>query len=216
MDTQFWHDKWQTAQIGFHLSEVHPMLHRHGALLEGRRKVFVPLCGKTLDLLCLRDQGAEVVGVELSPIAIGQFFAEHGLTPASTRLASGECFEIDAIRLICADFFSVCREELGEVDAVYDRAALIAMPPAMQEAYARQLRALIPAHAVILLITLDYDPSEMEGPPFSTPADQVRRLFGDRYEIRELERRDVLATNPALKSRGLSALTETAWYLTPV
>lgn len=216
MDSEFWHDKWQTAQIGFHLSEVHPLLRRHGAMLAASRRVFVPLCGKSLDLLYLRDQGAEVVGVELSPIAVEQFFTEQGMSPSTTLMASGECLEANAVRLIRGDFFSVRREDLGELDAVYDRAALIAMPPEMQEAYARQLVSLISPQASIMLITLDYDPSEMAGPPFSTSANQVGRLFGDRYRIQELETQDVLAMNPALRSRGLSALTESAWYLSPV
>ena len=117
--------------------------------------------------------------------------------------------------MIEGDFFKLTTETVGTVDAVYDRAALIAMPPALQERYAAQLLALTPVTAPVLLITLDYDPAEMSGPPFATPAGQVRQLFGDRYQLQPLEQVDALAANPALQGRGLSALTETVWRLRP-
>lgn len=217
MEAEFWFEKWEKAEIGFHQDTVHGLLVRHWPVLGAGSggRVFVPLCGKSLDMVFLLQQGCEVVGCELSPIAIRQFFAEQSLEDSATVVGGMPVHAAEGIRLIEGDFFRLTVEQAGAVDAVYDRAALIAMPPALQERYAAQLLALTPVTAPMLLITLDYDPAEMSGPPFATPAGQVRRLFGERYAVRLLEEVDALAANPALQSRGLSALTETAWHLWP-
>ena len=215
MDPQFWLDKWQSREIGFHLDAAHPLLERHwpppGAAEDSR--VLVPLCGKSLDLAYLRRLGHRVVGVELSPLAVEQFFAEQGLRPDIGERGGMAVWEAEGIALYQGDFFALERELLPEIGAVYDRAALIALPPGRQPDYAARLMALVPAAAPMLLITLEYPGGEMQGPPFSTPAEQVERLFGQRYRAERLEARDALDDNPGLRARGLSALTEVAWLL---
>jgi thiopurine S-methyltransferase len=217
MHAEFWIDKWQKAEIGFHLEDYHPMLTRHWRTLGvgAGARVFVPLCGKSLDMIFLLRQGCQVIGNELSPIAIQQFFADQNLQVTSTTVSGITVYEAAGIRLIQGDFFQLDRQTLGSFEAVYDRASLIAMPPDLQHHYAEHLLALAPVAAPILLITLDYDPAEMNGPPFATPADQVTRLFGASFHIKMLERIDALADNPALQRRGLTALSETAWHLRP-
>jgi thiopurine S-methyltransferase len=209
MDPQFWLEKWEAQQIGFHLENVNPLLERHWPPPDVREDgvVLVPLCGKSVDLVHLRRLGHGVVGVELSPLAIRQFFDEHGLRPAIRNMDGLEVFEAEGICLIRGDFFELRQEHLPEIDAVYDRAALIAMPPERQPAYAAQLMGLVPETAPILLIALEYAPHEMNGPPFSTPPERVERLFGGRYRIEPLESGDALAGNEGLRARGLSALT---------
>jgi thiopurine S-methyltransferase len=217
MDTQFWLEKWESRQIGFHLDTVHPLLERHWppAGVREAGTALVPLCGKSLDLIYLHRLGHDVVGVELSPLAIREFFAEHGLQPAVRSIGGMEAYEAEGICLIQGDFFALRREHLPDIGAVYDRASLIAFPPDRQPRYAEQLMMLAPDAAPILLITLEYDNREMQGPPFSTPADRVERLFGRRYRIERLESGDALAGNPGLQARGLTAMTETAWSLQP-
>lgn len=217
MDAKFWIEKWEQQQIGFHLPMAHPMLASHWSALGVERDahVLVPLCGKTLDLVYLMSQGCHVTGVELSPIAIRQFLDEQALQADSIDIDGMPVATVDGLRLIEGDFFRLSPQALGSVDAVYDRAALIAMPPDQQERYAQQLLALTSVSVPILLVTLDYDPSEMSGPPFATPREQVMRLFEERYEVDLLERLDALADNPALAGRGLTGLTETAWHLKP-
>ena len=217
MDAPFWIDMWEKAQTGFHLTNVHPMLGSHWPALGGDPgdKVLVPLCGKSLDLIYLMSQGYSVTGVELSPIAIRQFLAEHDLKANQTDIGGMPIYEVHGLRLIEGDFYQLSQKTIGHVDAIYDRAALIAMPPATQQQYASQLMALTQATAPILLITFDYDPSEMNGPPFATPPDQVYRLFEDRYHVERLEKLDALSDNPGLQNRGLTRLSETAWLLKP-
>jgi thiopurine S-methyltransferase len=217
MDAEFWIEKWEQQQIGFHLPTAHLMLTRHWSALGVDRNahVFVPLCGKSHDLIYLMSQGCHVTGVELSPIAIRQFLDEQALQANSMEVDGMPVSNVDGLRLIEGDFFRLSPRVIGRVDAVYDRAALIAMPPDQQERYAQQLLALTPESAPILLITLDYDPNEMSGPPFATPREQVRRLFEGRYEVDLLEQVDALADNPALQGRGLRGLMETVWCLRP-
>ncbi len=216
MDNQRWLDMWERAEIGFHLDGTHPLLVRHWPAMQVRNgaRVLVPLCGKSLDMLFLRGQGCSVTGIELSGIAIRQFFEEQQLSARQTSLGTLPGLEADGIRLIEGDFFAVEPNQLGPMDLVYDRAALIAMPPDRQPRYADHLMALA-GGAPILLITLDYDPAEMSGPPFATPPAQIERLFGGRYRIECLESAEVLAENPGLRNRGLTALTEATWRLQP-
>src|SRR5580658_463442 len=127
MEPEFWHERWRTGQIGFHQSAVDRNLRRHWPMLNlGRgRRVFVPLCGKSLDMLWLRDQGHCVVGVELSATAVEAFLMENGI-PARRRVQSGfDIFEAPNIQLFRGDFFALTQALLGDAGAVYDRAGLI-------------------------------------------------------------------------------------------
>jgi thiopurine S-methyltransferase len=217
MSIEFWINKWHNAEIGFHLDHAHSLLVRYWPELGTVRgsRVFVPLCGKTLDMDFLRQHGCQVTGIELSPIAIRQYLEEHALRAVPSVVDGMPVHDAPGLRLIEGDFFQLGTRAVGTIDAVYDRAALIAMPPAMQTRYAEHLLTLTPETAPILLITLDYNPAEMTGPPFATPPEEVRRLFEGRYHCEALEWIDALADNPALQSRGLTGLTETAWHLRP-
>lgn len=216
MDSQFWHERWQVNEIGFHQSQFNPLLVAFWPAVASTGapgQVFVPLCGKSRDMVLLRQQGHSVLGVELSPIAIADFFKEQSL-PVDVRPFDGfRCFESGGYRLLCGDFFDLRTEHLQNVQAVYDRAALIALPQPLQERYAEHLLHLLPGRPPMLLITLEYDPREMEGPPFSTSEERVTALFKDGYEVARLSARDVLDDHPGLKNRGLTGLMEIAYRL---
>jgi thiopurine S-methyltransferase len=215
MDPDFWLARWQKQEIGFHQASVHDLLQTHWARLGLKRGalIFVPLCGKSLDVAWLAGEGYRVIGAELSEIAIDEFFAERGLEP-TTRMVGGFVVKsAEDYELWCGDIFELPRETVASVAGVYDRAALIAFPPDMQERYAAKLKSLLPARAPILLVTLDYDPALMQGPPFATPRAQVRRLFADSYDVEELVNRSVLEQSPRFKERGLTALEECVYVL---
>ena len=175
--------------------------------------MFAPLCGKSLDLLHLRRLGHRVLGVELSGLAVEQFFAEHDLSPRISQRGGMAVWEAEGITLLQGDFFALGPDWLSGVGAVYDRAALVALPPDLQAAYAGRLLEWLPETAPMLLITLEYAQHDMPGPPFSTPASQVDRLYRADRRIELLEAVDALADNPRLMARGLSKLTEIAWRL---
>ena len=216
MDPQFWLERWDNNQIGFHQDEINTHLQRFWPRLElpARAQVFVPLAGKTLDLLWLAGQGHRVTGVELSERAVRDFFEENGLTPEIREEDEFRVWQADEIRLIQGDYFDLVPADLGQVDAVFDRASLIALPPAMRPDYARQLCQLAPASPV-LLVTLDYEQNEMDGPPFAVGAAEIERLYGASHDIQPLDSLDVLAENARFRERGLTRLQERVYRLEP-
>ncbi len=218
MDLQFWHERWALNEIGFHQPEFNSFLTEYWPGLVSEEKpgqVFVPLCGKSRDMIWLRKQGHTVLGVELSPIAITDFFKEQSL-PFSMESTNGFVrYEVDGLQLLCGDFFDLKPKHLEKIQAVFDRAALIALPRELQDRYAGYLRQILPEQASMLLITLDYDPSEMDGPPFSTSEERVIELFGASYQIDKRATRDVVDDHPGLRGKGLSRLTESVYRLFP-
>ena len=217
MDPQFWHERWQRNETGWHQQEINAHLQDFWPQLKltAGGQVFVPLCGKSRDLLWLRAQGHAVLGVEISPLAVREFFAENQLTPTVTELGDFERCETDGLTVLCGDFFALTPELLEGVAGVYDRASLIALPPEMRRRYARQLAQVLPRPAGILLVTMEYHQPEMAGPPFAVDESEVRRLYEPRYRVARLFEQDVFAENPRFRERGLTALREKVYRLVP-
>jgi thiopurine S-methyltransferase len=215
MDAQFWHDRWTLREIGFHQDQVNGLLASAWSRFvePGGGEAFVPLCGKSLDMVWLRTQGHRVLGVELSPLAVAEFFQEQTMAPGHQVDEGFDIYQSDGFRLMCGDFFSLQPRHLAEVSAVYDRAALIALPRDMQAAYVRHLLAVLPQRPPIFLVSLDYDSAEMSGPPFATSLDRVERLFQPEYRIAWQESREAIDDSPRLRERGVSRLTESACWL---
>lgn len=163
MDLQFWRDRWREGRIGFHEGRPNAMLERHLARLGERRRVLVPLCGKAEDLAFLAAAGHEVVGVELVEAAARAFFAGHE--------------GIRGVEIIVGDYFAVTPERVGPIDALYDRAALIALPAEMRAAYVEHTRRLLAPGSPGLLVAIEYAQDRMDGPPFSVPDAEVRALW---------------------------------------
>jgi thiopurine S-methyltransferase len=175
MDASFWHAKWEKSEIAFHQDDFNPLLLDHFSALSlpiGSR-VFVPLCGKTRDILWLLQSGYRVVGAELSRLAVEQLFAEMELIPGVTETGALTHFAAEDIDIYVGDVFELTAAQLGQVDAVYDRAALVALPTAMRQRYADHL-VTSTGRARQLLISYDYDQSVQNGPPFAVGADEVR------------------------------------------
>lgn len=216
MKKDFWLERWERDEIGFHQSEINPHLcqYWHELHLEPGSEVFVPLCGKSADMLWLRRQGHSVLGVELSNIAVRAFFTENGYTPHHAIYEKFNVCEANDIRVLCGDFFDLKQEDLAKVAAVYDRASLVALPPDMRQRYVHHLAAISPPATKILLIAFDYAQAEMSGPPFAVSAEEVKVLYGKYAEVRLLAELDVLAQNPRFQERGLSRLQEHIFLLT--
>ncbi len=217
METEFWLERWRHREIGWHLDEINAHLQEHWPKLGLERDtlVFVPLCGKTLDLIWLASQGHRVIGVEISEIAVETFFAEHGLTPRISETAPFRRYQVDELTLLCGDFFDLAPGHLEGVGAVFDRASLIALPPELRGRYAKHLQRLLPHPVDSLLITLDYDQDQMSGPPFSVQREEVDQLFDERYRIEELASLDALDDSPNFRRRGLTSLAERVYWLRP-
>ena len=177
------------------------------------QRVFAPLCGKSLDLLWLRDQGLEVIGVEISELAVRSFFEENGLEPEVVSVNDHDQWRAENITILHANYFDLQPGDLGTIDAVYDRASLIALPPDMRAEYAEKMRELVSIDVPVLLITLDYPCHQMSGPPFPVSRDEVEELYGDHYRIESLTSIDLLSDEPHWREKGLEELTETIYLL---
>ena len=209
MDANFWLERWQRGETGFHLPRPHPKLTRYWSqVAKGTRaSVLVPLCGKSLDMLWLSRQGHGICGVELSEQALADFVREAGLSlhqQGADRVGEGW-------QLCCGDWFAF--QASAPFSLFYDRAALIALPAEMRRAYVTHLLSQLAPGAQGLLITLEYDQSEMNGPPFSVPAGEVQALFDQRALVTELARADILGDEPHFRERGLTGLEEVVWQI---
>lgn len=216
MQPEFWHKKWASNQIGFHLPQVNPHLQRFWPQLglEESARVLVPLCGKSLDLLWLAHCGHEVLGIELSEKAVEDFFSEHELDPAVSEQGPFNVYRAGSIELWCGDFFALTPGDVADCSAFYDRAALIALPPKMREQYAAHLNRILPKECRGLLITLDYDQVQMDGPPFAVLDDEVQRLLGGSWALKVLEDQDVLSESEKFLQAGVTRLEERVYRLT--
>ena len=215
MEAEFWQEKWREGQIGFHQQQVTPLLEQYwGAIgVAAGAKVFVPLAGKSMDMAWLAARGYRVLGVELSQLAVEQFFDEHGLTPTIRESTHGRHHSAGAIELVCGDAFALDAAILADCAGVFDRAALIALPPPLRQRYAADLYSQLPRGCRGLLVTLEYPQHEKDGPPFSVREDEVDALYGRDWTIDVLERRDILAVQPGFVAEDVTALDTVAYRL---
>ena len=222
MKAEYWLQRWREGRTGWHHESVMPLLEQRWETLGVARgtRVLVPLCGKSLDMLWLAQQGMRVLGVEISPLAVEAFLDENRLHASRTEAADGVHYQITNapadgdVEIVNGDVFGIAPGTFEECHAFYDRAALIAFPPPMRDRLAREVYAKLPAGARGLLITLDYPAHEMEGPPFSVDEAEVHRLFDAQWNVGQVERRDILASQPSFSENGVTALHTAVYALT--
>jgi thiopurine S-methyltransferase len=209
MDNTYWHKKWENNDIAFHEREANPLLVKYlkQLFLTKGSRVFVPLCGKTLDIHWLLLNDYHVAGIELSRIAVEQLFAELGVKPKKTKAGEIERYSARHIDIFVGDIFDLSKKLLGAVDAVYDRAALVALAQNMRQRYAAHLIE-ITDKAPQLLICFEYDQNLMDGPPFSVTAGEVNKLYKENYNL-------TLMTSIRVPGglKGIYSATENAWLL---
>lgn len=215
MQPEFWHQRWLDRQIGFHRDAPLPLLVRHWPALglAAGSRICVPLSGKSLDMAWLAEKGHRVFGIELSTLAIEQFFAEQDLAPTVTTSAAGTHYRAGPYELLAGDAFAVPAALLAECVGVYDRAALVALPPPLRDSYLATLWRRLPPGCRGLLVTLEYPQPEKEGPPFSVDEAEVRTRFGADWAPELLERRDILADEPGFQAAGVTSLSTAVYAL---
>ena len=209
MDASFWHQKWEKNEIAFHQNEANPLLVKYFSelsLVKGSR-IFIPLCGKTRDIAWLLTNGYCVAGAELSKVAIEQLFAELGVEPKISNVGNLELYSATNIDIFVGNIFDLSSNLLGEVDAIYDRAALVALPLEMRRQYTKHLMQ-ITDKAPQLLISYEYDQSMIDGPPFSISKEEVSRHYADSYELTPIASVDVSGG-----MKGKCAAIENVWLL---
>ena len=215
MQQEFWHERWQLNQIGFHSQQINGHLQHNWSALSIAQdsRVFVPLCGKSKDMLWLFAQGVDVVGVELSPLAVQAFFTENGLSATTRQQGQFNVSETDGISIYCGDFFDLSANELTGVNAVYDRASLVALPPEMRAAYAAHMQRLLEPGTKALLVAFDYPQHEMQGPPFSVQTSEVQALYRNWCDVELLYTEELFDKEPNFRDKGVSRMQEQVYQL---
>lgn len=205
MDTEFWLQKWEHSEIGFHQAEYNSKLLEHFSKLNLDRgaHVLVPLCGKSRDMLWLLGQGYKVTGIELSEKAILDFFRENNIH----YQRDGKIFKANELTLICDDIFNV--KLFDNVDAIYDRAATIALPENIRVRYLEKLKTYMP-RPLILMILLNYDQAKVDGPPFSVSKDFIVKYWGD-YQVELIEEEELIDRPP--KFSALESIKENVYII---
>jgi thiopurine S-methyltransferase len=212
---EFWLQRWREGDIGWHHQEINPHLlsfwHTLG-MAKGSR-VFVPLCGKSRDMIWLVQQGHSIVGVEISEIAVREFFSEQDLIAKRSNLGPFQQFQVEDYQLLCGDIFQLKHHHVTGIDAVYDRASLVALNASQRQAYAKVLADILPAGCSVLLVSMDYPQNEMNGPPYAVKKDEVRVLFESNFQVTHLHSLDLLKDTDRYSGMGLSSLSEHIYKL---
>jgi len=217
MNPEFWLENWKNNKIGFHQQITNPYLTLFWKQLDiaTKSQVFVPLCGKSLDLVWLCQHGHKVLGVEVSNLAASQFFIENDLAYHVFEQEGFCCYQAESLTFLQGDFFNLTTKHLQDIKGVFDRAALVALPIELRQKYAQHLSSILPNKAKILLVTFEYDQSQMNGPPFSVSEAEVQALYQDSYAIKRLLAQDLLDNYPQFRKLGLSGLEEKVYLLQP-
>ena len=211
MDAEFWHQKWQNNQIGFHRDTVNPFLvdYIEHLSLKGGQILFLPLCGKTLDIAWLLSKGYQVVGIELHEPAVIELFEDLGVEPEITFVRNLKHYHHACVSIYVGDLFDLTQEDLGSIDAVYDRAAIVALPEPIRAQYAQHI-VTVSGLASQLLINYEYDQAVVNGPPFSVSNDELKMHYSQHYTMTLLHHCDV---DGGMK--GQCPAIENVWLLQP-
>jgi thiopurine S-methyltransferase len=217
LEAKFWLDRWLNRNIGWHQAEFNPWLVKYWPtfkLPEGS-SVFVPLCGKSLDMLWLKSAGHRVFGVELSELAIKEFFIEAKIAfeeienPPELPRYRGDVFNI-----YCGDYLEISAPQLSVAAGTFDRGALVALPPEQREIYADHLQRIMPDGGQLLLLTFEYDQGQVAGPPFNVPESEVQALYGGRCKVELLETATTDVVPPHFTEAGVTSALEGIYHIT--
>jgi thiopurine S-methyltransferase len=218
MEREFWLARWSNQEIGFHQAQVNPWLKRCWPQLgvSADATVLVPLCGKSLDLGWLAEQGHAVVGVELAEDAVRSYYEEANEAFRVERERHFLRYDGSRVTIFCGDFMDLTALLLPGVNAVYDRAALIALPPRMRAHYADHLQRIVPDGCRMLLLTLEYDQARVPGPPHSVEEAEVRTLFETRCGVERVCSTTVTELPPKFAQNGVTEAQEVAYRVVKI
>jgi thiopurine S-methyltransferase len=193
MELSYWQSRWKKGNIGFHLDEVYPGLveHREALQISQESAVLVPMCGKSMDLMWLAERVRKVVGVEVSEVAVQDFFLDYNLSPVESSFAGFSIFKARNIELWCGDFFKLPVHKFQHPDLIYDKGAAVALPKKMRKNYSDIITSLASSTTELLIQHFEYPETEMNGPPFSVSPSEIEQLFGDVFSIKQLDKKSL-------------------------
>lgn len=219
MEISYWLSRWQKQNIGWHMNKVYPQLPKIWPLLSftSNPRVLVPMCGKSLDMSWLAEQGCKVIGVEVSKRALSKFRNAQTETFQRDSIHGFTIYRSSSFELWEGDFFKLPSGKISAIDVIYDKAAFVALPPDMRKDYSKKILELCGQSTQILLQIFEYNQDEMNGPPFSIPEDEIQQNFGEQFSIELIHEQSKLDELNKFQRRGLSSyLKEKIYYLTPI
>lgn len=190
MDADFWTERWNQSNTPWHQSEPEALLTKYFPK-EKTKSALIPLCGKSLDVLWISKNSEKVIGVELSPIACQAFFEEQNFSYKTESYKDFKIFNSLNIELWCGDFFKLPTETYQSVDFIYDRAAIIALPPNLRQLYANKLIEIAQASTSSdfqILMIGRVDEGLQDGPPFQVADAEIHKLFSEKLNLEILEK----------------------------
>jgi thiopurine S-methyltransferase len=210
-----WIQRWKDGKIGWHRQSVNSKLIEfiNCLALQSGDSIFVPLCGKSQDMVYLLEQGFKVIGVEVSQLAIEQFFSENHLRYSLKKTQSFSIYQAENITLYCGDYFALKASDLKSISGVYDRASLIALPIDLRAKYVRHLYSIIPSACRVLLLTLNYPQQQMSGPPYALSESEVVSLFSKGFECQQLQCFDDIENEPKFLHAGVDFIEKATYCL---
>lgn len=197
MEKYFWEEKWENNEIGFHMDRPHPLLLKFRPVIwsKSSQHFFLPLCGKTDDIKWLIDNGDKVTGVEFSEIAVKSFFTEKNIQYSESIINGKRVFLSKNLKIFCCDFFEIDKRDIGPVDAIYDRAATVALPEKMRTKYFNSMKELMDAHTKNLLLSFEYEEGTIQGPPFAVYRNEIELNYRG-FSVEEIDYREMTKKVP--------------------
>lgn len=207
MEISYWISRWEKDKTGWNQKQVNPKLRKYWKHLNtpANPAVLVPLCGKSIDLKWLSQQAQKVIGIEVSEKAVHDFLEQHANDYITQHRGEFTVYKSGTFEIWQGNYFHMKPSYLGPIDAVYDRAALVSMPPAKRVAYTKKLLELTENRAEMLLISFDYPQQEMTGPPFSVPDEEIQQHYGPHYEIEIINKENIIKSVQNFNRRGLKS-----------
>ncbi|MCZ6887090.1 MAG: thiopurine S-methyltransferase [Gammaproteobacteria bacterium] len=218
MHAKFWLERWRNNKTGFHQQRYNTWLLEYWPKLELRQgaRVFVPLCGKSLDMRWLAEQGFDVRGIELSQVAVEAFFHEMGQAFEVEQRRNFKFYSGQSAAIFCGDFFDLTAGDLTGTQALFDRGALVALPADMRARYVDHMLRVVPDRTTLLVVTIEYDQNLVSGPPFAVHSEEVQRLFGARCEIERVDGASTDEVPPHFQAQGTERFSETVYRIVKI
>lgn len=219
MSKNTWEDCWSVGKTFFHRSAYHPMLVEHiEKLINGRSNlvIFIPLCGKSLDIKYLYDLGHTVVGVEGAKSPIEEFFGEHNLefTKSDCPSVNGSVYKNgdNRIRIYHGDMFDFNGKDEVKFSGVWDRGSFGAINKTDRPKYVELLTSMVTEDCQYLLNTYDYNPEQFSGPPHCFTDEEMLGYWGHKWNITRIHYEDV--NNDSKREKGVEYFNEQVHHLT--
>ena len=213
-----WHEYWSRSEKpGFHEEKVNKYLEKYldRFRLERGAGIFVPLCGKAVDMAWLAQRGFNVTGVELSETAVRSFYDESGIDFEIEQRGPFKLFRSEHVTIYNGNFIDLTAADLTDCKMVYDRASMVAIEAENRASYCAHMLRIMPSAVPMLVIVLEYDQQVMTGPPFSVVVAEVRSYYSQQYQLIELESEELIEKEPRWRQNGLDSFRDTALMLMP-